>query len=285
MLFHGPFEVLDFSEILLLLATKAETGRLEVRATGTTAKLYLSSGRLTWAEVEDRPPTIPPGTGADDQLVEACARYVHCERGTFEFEPGAKSPLASETGVDVERTLALAEARANEWRQITAVVPSLEAHPSLVPEVTTEPVILSRDLWRLVAAIDGRRSVHALARVTGMSAYAVCRLLKQLVEAGVVEVGVQPKVTIEAWRVDVADDNQSVEEGVVVEEEVVKVTVQPKATIGASQLDEANGNQSGRRQFPEEREQSKPVPGTGVEDESDDATRTARPRRPAPEKG
>ena len=238
MLLHGPFEVLDFSEILRLLATKSETGRLEVAAVGTAAKLYLARGRLTWAEVEERHPTMPSDTGAENPVVEACARFVYCERGTFEFEPGVTTPAASKIEAEVERTLALAKARADEWRQIAIVVPSLDAHPSLAPEVPTEPVILSRDLWRLVAAIDGRRSVGALARVTGMSTFAVCRLLKQLVEGGVVKVADQPKATLVARPVDEAVD--SVEEG------LVKVFGdQPGKPPGGKEVDKPAGNESG----------------------------------------
>jgi hypothetical protein len=253
MVLHGPFEVFGFSEILRLLATKEATGRLTVGATGTTAKLYLDRGRLTWAEVEERHPTAPAETGVNEHLVDACARFVHCERGSFEFEPGLASPSASETEAEVERTLALARVRAEEWRRIAVVVPSLAAQPSLVSEVLDEPVILSRDQWRLVTAIDGRRSVTSLARVIGMSTLGVCRLLKELAEEGAVTFTNQPRAAIEAWQVEEAEDQS--EEGL-----IKLIPDRPEPVIEAGQPDDADGNGSNTVSIPDEDHDLNPDP-------------------------
>lgn len=237
MSLHGPFEVLDFSEILRLLASKDETGRLEVFGAGVAARLYLANGRLTWAEVEERHPTVPSETGPDDQLVDACARFVHCDRGSFDFEPGLKSPSGSRVEAEVERTLALARLRAAEWREMSVVVPSLEVHPSLLPDVVDEPVILTRDMWRLVTAINGRRTVNALARMTGMSTFAVCRLLRRLIDRGAVTVNDQPKAAIEASQIEEAADQA--------EEGLIKIIFdRPEGEVDGGQADGANGSDS-----------------------------------------
>jgi hypothetical protein len=244
MSLHGPFEVLDFSEILRLLASKGETGRLEVFAAGVVARLYLASGRLTWAEVEERHPTVPSETGPDDPLVDACARFVHCDRGSFDFEPGAKSPSGSYVEAEVERTLALARLRAAEWREVAVVVPSLEVHPSLMPDVADEPVILTRDMWRLVTAINGRRSVSALARMTGLSTFAVCRLLKRLIDGGAVTVNDQPKAAIEASQIEEAADQA--------EEGLIKIIFdRPDVEVEGREADEENGSRSDAMADPE----------------------------------
>jgi hypothetical protein len=258
MSLHGPFEVLDFSEILRLLASKGETGRLEVVGGGVTARLYLARGRLTWAEVEERHPTVPSETGPDDQLVDACARFVDCERGSFDFEPGLKGPLGSCAEAEVERTLALARLRAAEWREMAAVVPSLELHPSLVPDVVDEPVVLTRDMWRLVTAVNGRRSISALARMTGVSTMAACRLLRRLIEVGAVTVDDQPKAAIEASQIEEAADQA--------EEGLIKIIFdRPEVVVEGAQGDEANGGDSGVTGSSEEHHSLKSGPEKGAE--------------------
>lgn len=253
MVLSGSFEVIGFSEILRLLATKEVTGRLVVGTVGTAAKLYLDHGRLTSAEVEERHPTAPSETGVTEGLVDACARFVNSERGSFEFEPGLTSPSPSDTDAEVERTLALARVRAEEWRRLAIVVPSLAAHPSLVPEVLVEPVILSRDQWRLVTAIDGRHSVTALAHVIGVSTLGVCRLLRELAEAGAVKFTDQPSVSIEAWSVEDAEDRS--------DEGLIKIIPEPPdAVIEAGQPDEANGDRSITESTPDEDDDSNPDP-------------------------
>jgi hypothetical protein len=273
MVLHGPFEVFGFSEILRLLATKGATGRLTVGTTGSTAKLYLDKGRLTSAEVEERHPTAPAETGVNEGLVDACARFVHCERGSFEFEPGLASPSASDTTeAEVERTLALARVRAEEWRRIAVVVPSLAAQPSLEPEVLDEPVILSRDQWRLVTAIDGRRSVMSLARVIGMSTLGVCRLLTELAGEGAVRFTDQPRAAIEAWQVEEAEDQS--EEGL-----IKLVSDRPEPVIEGGQPDDANGDGSTTVTIPDEDHKLNPDPR--------ETTKTWRPsaRRAAKDEG
>jgi hypothetical protein len=265
MSLHGPFEVLDFSEILRLLASKGETGRLEVFAAGVVARLHLTGGRLTSAEVEERHPTVPSETGPDDQLVDACARFVHCDRGSFDFEPGVKSPSGSSVEAEVERTLALARLRAAEWREMAVVVPSLEVHPSLMPDVVDEPVILTRDMWRLVTAINGRRTVNALARTTGMSTFAACRLLKRLIEGGAVTVKDQPTAAIEASQIEEAAEQT--------EEGLVKIIFdRPDVDVEGGQADAANGSDSD-------------VTSTQKGDETDGDDRRQRPAPGEPSAG
>jgi hypothetical protein len=110
-----------------------------------------------------------------------------------------------------------------------------------VLEVPDEPVILSRDQWRLVTAIDGRRSVTALARVVGMSTLGVCRLLSELAGQGAVKFTDQPRAAIEARKLEEAADQS--EEGLI---RIIPERPEP-AIEGASAESPANEIGSARK--------------------------------------
>ena len=76
-----------------------------------------------------------------------------------------------------------------EWREIIAVIPSIEARPRLVPEPPAGgPITLDAAQWRVVTGIDGRRRVSALIRVLDGGEFSVCKILRSLVQAGLVEI-------------------------------------------------------------------------------------------------
>jgi hypothetical protein len=90
--------------------------------------------------------------------------------------------------LDVDEVLDSARKRLEEWREIQTVIPSLDLHPSVVADLESDEVTLTRDRWRLLTAIDGRRSIRAIARMLMSSDYEVCRSVKALIEVGVVEI-------------------------------------------------------------------------------------------------
>jgi hypothetical protein len=104
----------------------------------------------------------------------------------FEFESGA---VAADPGAPrtVDEVLAEGEQRLEEWREIEAVVPSLDIWARMVPEVDGE-VRVSPEQWRTLAAVGAGASGHDLADRLGQGEYDVCRQLRDLVETGMVDV-------------------------------------------------------------------------------------------------
>jgi hypothetical protein len=196
MSLQGSFDVLGFSEVLELLERKRQSGRLHVRAGGVAGHIYVRDGHLTGAESGDY--TTPATAGeARTRLEELCFEFLQCERGVFEFQPRVAAPWATQLSSSVEIVLREARQRLMEWRDIQAVIPSMDVRPRVVDELVPEAVTLTRDRWRLIAAIDGRRSVHRLARTLGLGTYEVGRLLKSLVDDGIVTIDAErPKATI-----------------------------------------------------------------------------------------
>jgi hypothetical protein len=198
MSLQGSFDVLGFSEVLELLERKRQSGRLHVRAGGVAGHIYLRDGHLTGAESGDYSTPATAGE-ARTRLEELCFEFLQCERGVFEFQPRVASPWATQLSSSVEAVLREARQRLVEWREIQAVIPSMDVRPRVVDELVPEAVTLTRDRWRLIAAIDGRRTVHRLARTLGLGTYEAGRLLKSLVDDGIVTIDAErPKATIAA---------------------------------------------------------------------------------------
>jgi hypothetical protein len=207
MSLQGSFDVLGFAEVLQLLERKRQSGRLHVRAGGLAGSIYLRDGHLVGAESGEHT-TPASGAEARTRLEELCFEFLQSERGGFEFQPQVNPPWPSQLSSSVDSVLREARTRLIEWREIQAVIKSMDARPRVVDELVPEAVTLTRDRWRLIAAIDGRRTVHRLARTLGLGTFEVGRLLKSLVDDGIVTVDrEQPRTSI-ATDVELTGDGE-----------------------------------------------------------------------------
>lgn len=182
---QGTFDVLGFADVLQLLGRRHLTGRLHVRSRSLGANIYLEEGLLVGADRGDHPTTTT--SDVRSRLEEICFELLEAERGTFEFVPDLVGMGAVTVSIKVDTVVARARRRLDEWRQIQTVIPSLDLHPRVVSHLETDQVTLNRDRWRLITAIDGRRSLRALARNLNMGEYETCRMVKSLMDDGVVE--------------------------------------------------------------------------------------------------
>jgi hypothetical protein len=188
---QGTFDVLSFTDVMQLVARKHLTGRLHVRSRSIGANLYFEEGLLMGADSGE-----PGHSGASDmrnRMEEICFDLLDAERGSFEFLPDTPFVGQYTLSLKVDTVLSRARRRLEEWRQIQAVIPSLELHPRILADLDRDEVTLSKDRWRLMTAIDGRRSIRVIARSLGSSDYDVCRTLKSLIDDGVVAVDSPPK--------------------------------------------------------------------------------------------
>ena len=166
MSLQGSFEVLGFSEVLELLERKRQSGRLHVRAGGAAGHIYLRDGRLTGAESGEH--TMPASSAeAKARLEELCFEFLQSERGVFEFQPRVAAPWPTQLASSVATVLDEARHRLEEWREIQTVIPSMDVRPRVVEELVPDAVTLTRERWRLIAAIDGRRTVHRFGAHAG----------------------------------------------------------------------------------------------------------------------
>lgn len=193
---QGTFDVLGFDEVLTLLGAKRSTGRLHVRSSHLGANLYFDDGHLTGAESVDAP-GVASGADAQSRLEDVCFEFLEAERGNFEFHPSPPGALPALGRFKVETVLARARKRVDAWREIQTVIPSLDAQPTVIAELAPDHITIDRSRWRVLNMIDGRRTIRGIARGLGLGDYDACRLMKSLVDDGLVEVhDHQPRASI-----------------------------------------------------------------------------------------
>jgi hypothetical protein len=191
MALSGTLDTLSLPELCELLSGTSKTGALHLRAEAGQGVLWFIDGKVCAGEAGGQTGPPPPGAGGDllDRLHDVCFELFRYTEGSFEFEPDRRPSWPAEKGVDVTGLLVETERRMAEWREIIAVIPSIEARPRLVPEPPVGgPITLDAAQWRVVTGIDGRRRVSALIRVLDGGEFTVCKILRSLVQAGLVEI-------------------------------------------------------------------------------------------------
>lgn len=192
---QGSFDTFDFAEVLVVLADKHQTGKLRLHSGPASVDLYLADGRLIHAESVDHgsPPRV---AGTRSRLEETCFDVLRWGHGSFEFHPGVSPQSTRGLDATVESVLEGARRRLQVWDRVESVIPSMDVQPRLAGELGAKEVVIDQQAWRVLAAIDGRRTVAALARTLSVSAFELCQLLSRMVQDGLVEVNHQPKVAI-----------------------------------------------------------------------------------------
>ena len=191
MSLQGTLDTLSLPDLCELLSGTSKTGALHVRSESGQGVLWFTGGQVCAGEAGSQTGPPPPGAGGDllDRLHDVCFELFRYSEGSFEFEAERRPPWPADRSVDVTGLLTETERRMAEWREIIAVIPSIEARPRLVPEPPTAgPITLDAAQWRVVTGIDGRRRVSALIRVLDGGEFTVCKTLRSLVQAGLVEI-------------------------------------------------------------------------------------------------
>ncbi len=124
---------------------------------------------------------------ASDQVVDAVFDLLRWPEGDFGFDQSEADPDDVGISLDHVRVLAEAQARADAWGQLEALVPSPDSVLA-VPVVLHHDPEVSRDEWALLALVDGRRRVRDLVELTGAGQFAVTTTLAHLVQRGLLQV-------------------------------------------------------------------------------------------------
>ena len=180
MSLHGTLETFALPDVMALLAATKKTGELRVVGGKLDGRVHMDAGRVIAADV-----------GRADSFVDAVFELLRLTSGKFSFDAD-NAPENAGDPVDVEPLLLEAQSRLEAWREIEAVVPSMDHGVVLVTDLSDPHVTLASDQWRMVVAVAGAACVHEVADHLGLGEYAVCKALKDLVESGVVAVSDPP---------------------------------------------------------------------------------------------
>ena len=84
--------------------------------------------------------------------------------------------------------LTSAEQMLVEWRSIEAVVPSLDVWVGLLPELDAPDVMIDANRWRCIATVGAGCQVGLIAETSNLTEIDACRLVKELIELGLLTV-------------------------------------------------------------------------------------------------
>jgi hypothetical protein len=157
---------------MALLATSGKSGELRVVSGHIEGRLWLQDGQL-----------VASAVGKDHDHVDAMFELLRLSEGTFVFKDGVEAPEA-EPPAAVDPIVRQAQERLQEWRQIEAVVPTLEHRVRLVPDLPAPEVTLSSDDWTLVIAVALAGTVRGVVEELQVNYFDACRGVKRLVDAG-----------------------------------------------------------------------------------------------------
>jgi hypothetical protein len=241
---QGTLDTFALADVLRLLAATTKTGRLHNEGDRGTGNVWLTEGDVVAGAVElHGPDGVVPCTEPSDVVFELLR---HAE-GTFEFVPDDSSE-DSRPPTAVDEVVGSAEHKLSNWREVEAVVPSLDHSVSLAPEIDEE-IVIGREGWRTLLAIGEGRSVGEVGERLGMGEIAVSNAVKALVDERLAVIGdpVEPVGEPELEEVAstttledvVADLGASPELDVVVRAELApgEVVVDPASLGGSHAVD------------------------------------------------
>ena len=110
------------------------------------------------------------------------------ESGSFRFAADDPAPWWCAEPVELSDAMVEVDRLLKQWREILRVIPSLECRPRLLDALEVDEIIVDRERWALLVAIDGRRTVRELVQRSGRPVIDVCHVLLELVEAGAIGV-------------------------------------------------------------------------------------------------
>lgn len=125
-----------------------------------------------------------------EQIQDSIFDLMRWSDGNFRFEHPIETDEAIGLSVSVENLIMEGSRRLEEWDAVRKKIPSRDAVVDMAPapgESGVE-VNLKPEEWRLLALVDGRRTVGDLVELSGKGEFMTCKLLYGMVGAGLLEV-------------------------------------------------------------------------------------------------
>jgi hypothetical protein len=190
---QGTFETLSLPEVLGLLASARKSGALWLEAGAISGVVHVEDGHCRAVESTERAGPVDHGHDLLDRLVEVCFNVVRLEGGTFRFGADEPAPWRCPEPIELSDALVEVERLLKQWREVVRVIPSFDCRPRLLDALVVDELVIDRDRWSLLVALDGRRTVRDIVERTGQPVLETCHTLLELVDAGAIGI-VDPDV-------------------------------------------------------------------------------------------
>jgi hypothetical protein len=175
---QGTLETFALPDVLRLLASTKKTGCYRLEGDRGSGRLFVRDGQVVAGDVATSPAVSDPSEVTFELL-----RFVD---GEFRFQADA-IPSHETAPQDVESVLDAADRMLIEWRDIESIVPSLDTWVSLRAELPADQVTIRADKWITIVAVGSGCTVGQVGDVLGLGELPVSRLVRDLVDLGVVE--------------------------------------------------------------------------------------------------
>ncbi|MEM7142658.1 MAG: DUF4388 domain-containing protein [Actinomycetota bacterium] len=179
MALSGTLDTFALPDVLRLLASTAKTGRLRITGDRGSGSVWVDGGEVVATELASAVTQEP----SDAEVVFGLLRF---SAGSFTFEADATAPNAAAPSA-MEPILGTAENMLVEWRAIEEVIPSLDLWVGLRPSLDGPDVMVDQARWSGIAAIGSGAQVGAVAETLTLGEIDACRMVKELLELGLVD--------------------------------------------------------------------------------------------------
>jgi len=211
---QGALETFDLDDVLRLLASTGKSGLLTLSGDRGSGRVWVDDGQVVQAAVD-----------VDTTLVEheadAVFHMLRFATGEYLFEDGVRADAPVDQAQSIDRVLADAQERLEEWTATIAVVVGLDSWLTLPPTID-EDIEVDTEAWQRLAMIGSGCSIREMGAQLAEAELCTMRAVKGLVERGLVDVGeasaplpdlepieaadpVEYVATVEADDVDAAD--------------------------------------------------------------------------------
>ena len=173
---EGNLKDFDLSDILQLIHMGKKTGALEVVAENESGVIYFQSGTAVHAVAQD--------LSGDD----AVNRILRWRQGHFAFKPDVHTTYRS-IKTPLQHLVLDAARQIDEWQDIQKLIPSLDVVPAIEenPSAGTEDIKLQPGEWRVLAIVDGAKTIREIIHDGHLSDFETCKILYGLVSSGLVK--------------------------------------------------------------------------------------------------
>lgn len=222
MALSGTLDTFALPDVLRLLASTAKSGRLRVTGDRGSGSVWVDSGEVVATE-------LASAVSQEPTAAEVIFGLLRFSAGSFTFEADAAAPNAS-TPAAMDPILGAAENMLVEWKAIEEVIPSLDLWVGLAAALDGPDVMVDQARWGGIAAIGSGSQVGAVAESLQLNEIDTCRLVKELLELGLVEfidepAGIPAATSFEPAPVEEGDLDDTVSEDTVAAGTVAADTV------------------------------------------------------------
>lgn len=161
-------------ELITMIIGSSVTGCLTI---GEVARggMFFRDGKLYHAD-----------SGAHTGVAAMCEFFTYGS-APFRFTAGVGSDQST-IWQDAWDLIEFAQHYAETWARVQRFIPNFETIPTLI-QTSATTVIIPEASWRILSAIDGQRSITAVAEALGQVPLDVAAALCDLIEQGVVQLG------------------------------------------------------------------------------------------------